>query len=693
LLGGPALMNFPVQVRSPWPWSRCLALAALVGVIPMAPRRAIAADPPAAPRETIAPEPGSTPPGSAPLPTPVEPTPVAPLEVTVLGDRAPGSISVGKGEVRVLPGAFGDPFRAIEALPGVTPMTSGLPYFYVRGAPPGNVGYFLDGVRIPALFHLLAGPSVLPGSLLRGVELFPGGYPAEYGRYTGGVVVAQTRPPSTDFRAEGVLRLVDAGAVVEAPLPGGLGSALAGARYSYTAPIVSLFVPDLRLAYWDYQGRVALDLSPHGRLTVLVFGSHDDSEQRKLGVWTPMFATEFHRVDVRYEATLGERTRVQEAVTLGMDRSRGSFGDMGSPAVKSSSVAARVAVEHRASDALLVRAGLDATLEAYAFDRSALGNVADVGLFPSRQDLAVGFHADAVIDAGHGVQLTPGARVDLWGSQGSTAVTADVRFAARVPVTPRVRLVDAVGLAHQAPGFLLQVPGVAIGGLAGGLQRSFQTSGGVEADLPLGITASATFFYNAFFNFSDPFGTVVDGSAQNFTPTGVPSLTVFNQRALGSAVGMEIYVRRRLTERLGGFLAYTLSRSSRQVDGTWFAAHLDRTHVLNAALSWDIGSGFRVGARLAVSSGTPLTHFYPAPWIALAGSGPREPAFARLDVRAEKRWTLGSRGWIAVVLEGQNVTLSREPAGIECYSSPRPGCAPATVGPVTIPSLGIEGGV
>ena len=59
---------------------------------------------------------------------------------------------MGRAEVlRQLPGAFGDPFRALDALPGVTPIVSGLPFFYVRGAPPANVGYFLGGGRGTAL--------------------------------------------------------------------------------------------------------------------------------------------------------------------------------------------------------------------------------------------------------------------------------------------------------------------------------------------------------------------------------------------------------------------------------------------------------------------------------------------------------------------------------------------------------------
>src|SRR5687767_15318294 len=106
-------------------------------------------------------------------------------DVVVRGQRtSPSSTSsdtLARAEVRQLPGAFGDPFRAVEALPGVTPIVSGLPYFYVRGAPPGNIGYYLDGVRVPYLFHAAAGPSVIHPGLVERVDLYSGGYPARFG--------------------------------------------------------------------------------------------------------------------------------------------------------------------------------------------------------------------------------------------------------------------------------------------------------------------------------------------------------------------------------------------------------------------------------------------------------------------------------------------------------------------------------
>lgn len=194
-------------------------------------------------------------------------------EVRVRGVRVePGrTASLGRAEVREIPGVFGDLFRAVEVLPGVTPIVSGLPFFFIRGAPPGNVGYFLDGVRVPVLFHVGAGPSVVHPALIERVDLYPGGYPARFGRYAGGIVAGETGPPSTEVRGEGNLRLFDAGALVEAPFDGGRGAALAGGRYSYTAALLTQLSPDTTLKYWDYQGRVGYDVTPRDRISVFSF--------------------------------------------------------------------------------------------------------------------------------------------------------------------------------------------------------------------------------------------------------------------------------------------------------------------------------------------------------------------------------------------------------------------------------------
>jgi TonB family protein len=641
------------------------------------------------------PTPGAKPGKNAPAPPPEPPKPI---EVRVQGDRRPvGTVSLGRAEVRLMPGAFGDPFRAIEALPGVTPIASGLPYFYIRGAPPGNVGYFIDGIRVPVLYHLGVGFSVVNPGLVDRVDLYPGGYPAKFGRYAGGIVSGETRAPAGELRGEATLRMVDVGGLVEAPLLDGRASVLVGGRYSYTGLLLSLIQPNVKLDYWDYQGRFTYDITPRQRITVFAFGSYDSLRGRneEKDPFTTLFSTEFHRLDLRYDASLDERTQLRQAVMVGFDRTALTDNIYARDLVFN----ARTQITHRASEALLVRAGVDATMDSYDTEfRSNDGEDRPRPqldrLFPPRQDIVVGAYADAVIDAGRGIELVPGARVDLWGSRGNTAFSADFRLAARVPVTSKVRLNNAIGLVHQAPGFVLPVPGFAIGSLAGGLQKAFQTSAGVEADLPWKFTGSATAYFNGFFNMSDALGTAQTsnfgggggrGGGDGGNGGGGGGFDV-NARSLGSSFGLELMLKRQLTEKLGGFLSYTLSRSTRTVDRKTFPARFDRTHVLNAAVSYEMGRGWRAGGRVVFYTGTPINLDDPR-LLSLVGRDRLKPFF-RLDVRIEKRWRI-KRGWLSLVIEAQNATLSKEEFNVGCDEY---GCKSTWIGPVTIPSIGLEGG-
>jgi hypothetical protein len=76
----------------------------------------------------------------------------------------------------------------------------------------------------------------------------------------------------------------------------------------------------------------------------------------------------------------------------------------------------------------------------------------------------------------------------------------------------------------------------------------------------------------------------------------------------------------------------------------------------------------------------------------------RLPDFARADLRVEKRWRAFRTGYVSVVLEWMNATLASEAIGVDqCTLLPRRAgdpvavsCTFKSVGPVTVPSLGIE---
>ncbi|XXY20468.1 TonB-dependent receptor [Sorangium sp. So ce216] len=645
--------------------------------------------PPAPAPGAAEPPPPQVAPGAAPRPAPERPTTVAPLEVTVRGEaKAPPVAGFSRAEVRLIPGAFGDPFRAVEALPGVTPLFSGAPYFYVRGAPPGNVGYFLDGIRVPLLYHIGFGPSVVNPALVQRVDLYPGGYPARYGRHTGGIVAGETRPPLPEAHGEGALRLVDAGALVEAPFAGGRGAALAGGRYSYTGPIVSLFAPGTSLSYWDYQARVGYDLTPHDRVSAFAFGASDYLGQRDDAEDTThtTFAARFHRLDLRYDRRFGADTTLRHAVTLGRDATQSDDGRE----VTGRMLGARAELDHAPGPGARFRAGAGVTLEDTDVNlrRTEVDATIDEILSP-RLDITAGGFLEADLEVTPRLQLSPGLRLDILRSEGATWVAIEPRIAARLTVAPGVRFVHAHGLASQPPSFIATLPGFQPS-IDQGLQWSLQSSGGIEVDLPEDVEAKLTLFRNAFFDMTDTLGT---SDRDNEIPVSLA------RRSLGASTGLELSLRRRLTHRLGGFLAYTLSRSTRAFDRYEIPSTSDRTHVLNLAVSHDLGRGYRAGSRLVFYTGTPTFTGTPSQLVPngvpLTPGLPRHnigrySSFFRIDVRAEKRWSIGRTGWLSAVIEVLNPTLSREAVAYDC-SSPL-GCEVQWMGPITIPSVGLEGG-
>jgi TonB family protein len=657
-------------------------------------------------RPPIAPTEGpATPPDDREGGAPASPQAPA-VEVTIHGVRplAPAVSSFDRSEVRQLPGAFGDPFRAIEALPGVTPIATGVPFFYVRGAPPGNVGYFLDGVRVPLLYHLGAGPSVIHPAIVDRVDLYPGGYPAEFGRFAGGIVAAETTVPASKAHGEGNVRLLDAGAMVESPFADGRATALVGGRYSYTAALLSLVAPDTSLAYWDYQTRLSYQTSPKGRASAFIFGSFDGLGEKRNGRTKTLFSTQFHRADLRYDHELGEGRTMRLGLTLGYDKT--ALED--DTYLRDQSVGFRLETNYRLSPSLTLRAGLDGVLDRYDVQSRVVAGQVDPGpdpnmgstmntsddftqVTPSRNDFATGIRADLVAKLAPDIELVPGVRVDTFVSGGAAVPSIDPRIAARIGITEGWRTVHTFGVAHQPPSFIVPWPGFRLSGLESGLQRSLQWSSGVEHDIDEVTTVTGTVFQDIFLNMTDPLGTLAivgNGGVEGFT-----------QRSFGSSAGVELLLRRKLTQRVGGFFSYTLSRSERTVGNRHFPSGFDRTHVINGALAFDLGRNWRAGLRGVFYTGTPrattvqlpsVSFNEPNPYLVVVDPNPaRMPPFYRLDVRLEKRWTFGETTWLSFVVEMLNATLHKETFGYGCSST---GCRSEEIGPVSFPSIGVEAG-
>jgi TonB family protein len=621
-------------------------------------------------------------PPSEPEPPPTRgatpsPPPSPSFDVSVKGEREePSTIHIPRTETRLVAGAFGDPFKVVEALPGTAPWLSGLPYYYVRGAPPENVGYFVDGIRVPLLFHVGPGPSTIAPALVDTVDLFSSAYPARYGRYAGAVIAGETAEPRTD-RAHGDFsaRIYDANAFAETPYDGGKGAVAVASRYSYTGPLISLIVPDYSLAYWDYQVRASHRVGGKDTLTVFAFGAHDELSYLK----QPTFRIEYHRVDVRYDHPVaGGNVRV--AWTLTHDDSLTAVQtDTPSPtraAAQGPGWRLRTELDERVTDAARVRAGADLGATRFTVDDYP----AILGFQPAQgphTDVEGGVYGDVVWRPTARVEVVAGFRFDGYVARQQTAWAPQPRLATRIRVLPEVTWISALGTAHQEPGVGVFVPGKLPDPIDQAAQTVYQFSEGAEVRLPSSMKARVTGFYSRLM-------------AEHILGT--------NATELGQSAGLEMFVHRDFTQRLGGFVSYTLARTVGTVGGVTERVSWDRTHVLSVVGSYDLGRSWHLGGRLFFESGRP----YPPACVQNCGGMPGEappvhytppgelPAFWRLDVRLEKRWYFAGGQWLAGSLECFNTFDKAEAVGVRYV--PVQGIVVESQSPIILPTIGVEGG-
>jgi TonB family protein len=618
------------------------------------------------------------PPSAAAAPEPaVAPSPAPPAEIIVEGERTEdlAAIHIPRGDTRLIPGAFADPFRVVEILPGVAPVLSGLPYFFVRGAPPGDVGYFIDGIRVPLLFHVGAGPSVIAPALVDSVELVPSAYPARFGRFAGGIMAGETMAPSQVGRAEAQARVFDAGAMIEQPFADGQGSALVAGRYSYTQALLAAVAPEYDLGYWDYQARLAYNASRHDRFSLFGFGGYDHLGNNQLH--QTLFDVQFHRLDLRWDHRT-DTSRARLALTLGTDKRLNSDeGDPGPNGIaKTKQVGARFEAAHSLTQDAELRGGLDGNVERYEPELEQLPQ--GVVTYAARTDAHLGVWSELSLKPRRGFEIVPGFRLDASRSRGSSYVFPEPRLSTRVRVVPKLAWLSGFGFTHQLPTYRVYVPGAQVGGIELGVQRAYQATQGFELALPASMYGRATVFHS-------------------WIHTEELALS-------GRNYGLELFLRRDFAQRLGGFLSYTLSRTERSDGATTVLSSFDRPHVVSAVLGYDLGAGFRVGGRAYYASGRHYTITCPTPNCAALGP-PGSPApsderyvfegrvkgFFRLDVRFEKRWRFASGSFVAATFEWFNALLASESMD-RYWDAANGGIHTQTRSPLTLPSIGIEAG-
>ncbi|MFL5351006.1 TonB family protein [Archangium sp.] len=563
----------------------------------------------------------------------LEPLVVNPYETVVRGDRERTEVSrvtLHDAELREIPGTMGDPFRVMMLMPGVGSMLSGISYPVVRGSQPAATGYFLDGIRVPILFHLFLGPAVIHPDFIDTIDFYAGNPSSQYGRLTGGAVEGKlTRARDDRVHGSAYADLINAGLFIEYPFKStGTNLSVAG-RISYTPWLIALAanamqVPGsnnskLVLDFYDYQARVEQEVGP-GRLRLFAFGSSDTfgTEATTDSGATALQAVLFHRVDLRYRHPVGGG-ELEGGVTLGLDRfsvgSEDPINGGGTVNIDQRDLTARLGYQRQLGEGLSLRGGMDvdhkrAIVSVHSRTPSPFG-----GPF---QEVNVDLPVALATFSGVWSELTwtpdskwtvvPGVRLDNYHlSGGPNAFVAEPRLAVRRKMNEQLTLKGGVGLYHQAPTTLISLPVIDIAALDQGLQQALQMSAGAEYKNLGGFDVSLEGYVNPMLRTVEltPFGDedpsvpstpdlpdiggdpgndrpppttggrrLVRSQAQEQNPLPeVPDINLPDLSSRGLAYGLELLIRRPLGGNWFGWLSYSLQRSTRHVRFTRYDAH------------------------------------------------------------------------------------------------------------------------
>ncbi len=647
-----------------------------------------------------------------------------PYETVVEGERETLEVTkrtLQRQQLTSVPGTFGDPIRVIQTLPGINRAPFGLGIILVRGSNPDDTGIFVDGHEIPSVFHFLGGPSIFNAEMLEGLELYPGGFPARFGRKHGGVVALELRPTKSDgIHGSAKVDFLDAGAYLRAPLTKDLTFAFAGRR-SYVDAFLGFVLPEpapgaqriVTPVYYDYAGRLDYNLHEDGRLGLFAIGSSDTlrvlDQDPDAQVSTDLStAVKFFRVIGNYTRSLGGDMKLTLSPAWGRDTLTFSgaqaeaAGPFTSLNIVNSTLSYRLRVHGRMDKRLTLDAGIDLLSRVTRYEALVpiddnLINSSGIDVDPSQvfrgaSTLGLGTYADVGIDVNDRLKLIPSLRLDMYLIEGQDRGSIDPRLVARYKLDREWTAKAYIGEFSQPP--QPEAVDTRFGNPNVDIEHATHFGLGYEWKPSRVWSVDSEIYYARRRNLVVFTDEVIANDDGTFTYLN------FQNTGRRNSMGFEIMIKREITERAFGWLSYTYSKANqknRPTNDRFVPTAFDQSHVMNAVASYKPGKGFEIGARFQLATGRPDTPIIGSTYDADSGGyeairaplrSSRTPTYRQIDARVEKVWLYNT--WsLGLYLDVINIANFENVEAFE-YDYRFKHKAPVTSYPI-LPTLGLRG--
>ncbi len=207
--------------------------------------------------------------------------------IVVEGERVPPTVSrkdIRGSELLRIPGVMNDALKGLTTLPSIGIPNDYFGVLYIRGSDPGSNLYYLDRTQLGYPFHWGGLLSTISSETIEKIDIYAGGYGAEFGLDSQAVLDIHARD-SIEDRIDGKfnLNIIYSEGLIEGRI-GDKGYISVSGRRSYFDLIVGPIAErqtgsEQQFPYFsDYQFKVAYPLSEKHSLTVNAFAATDHFE-------------------------------------------------------------------------------------------------------------------------------------------------------------------------------------------------------------------------------------------------------------------------------------------------------------------------------------------------------------------------------------------------------------------------------
>ncbi len=564
--------------------------------------------------------------------------------------------TLGSAELQVLRGVLADdPLRAVQVLPGVATGDDLRSEFSVRGSDFGHMNFTVEGFQAPFLLHTVrviedrastGSVAMVNSDVIEEATLLSGGYAQRFGNRTGAELDFRLRAGSRD-RTQ--LRVAVGGTAASVVAEGPIGRSRRGswlfsARKSYLDALIDRLTDEaLGFSFSDIQGKAVYDLTSHQRVELALIAGRSRLERSPADV----DETDFYAGSNGSAAVIGTWRLASSRGFLAARLFAGTneFHNDTIVGVRMDRGNDR-SFATRADASIVIRPGLqldggaqvDYDERSRHHDRESGNSIQTVNAFEAEATRSGGY-LHLKWDAGGGVSIMPGARVDHWSLTGQRTASPWLLFEWRAPSRFTVR--GGTGIYRQFAAFEHVVGRLGVPGMpperALGFDASLERT--IGDTWRIGVAAydrgERSFIRRPGGETRIGGGRLLRGSAT----------APYSSRLDGHARGLELLVQRRDPNGVSGWLAYSFGKSRYHdvVSHERFWTDLDQRHALNAYLSYRVATSWNLGAKLRVGSNFPVPGYYVERdgtyFISELRNEERLPVYARLDIRASRAFT------------------------------------------------------